>query len=156
MKINADIVPSWVYNLADYCQMFELSDADLEQSLLDFPAGISSFNAEMHAKDHRVHSGDPIYDLSHEAISALAEQIFQTNETHLRQHSDMLCHKDEEILDAILSDWQKSKAMFLADYEKGKEEERYQFMKLPHFPFADYTFNIALCSGHFFHTTEGD
>jgi len=152
MKKGVDIDPSWVYCMADYCQMFDLSDADLERSLLDYPAGISSFNAEMFVKGHRVHSGDVVYELSPEAVAVYAKKLFQINEAHLRQHYEILREHDEQTLEGILSDWQKSKALFLEDYEKGKEEERYQFMKLPHLPFADYTFDMALCSGHLFHS----
>ena len=152
MKRGMDLTPSWVYSMADYCQMFDLSDADFSRNILDYPAGISSFNAEMFAKSFKVHSGDSFYDCSSDEISQYAEQLFEINERHLKKHASILRQNDESTIDGILTDWQKSKALFLQDYEKGKEEERYQFMKLPHLPFGDYHFDMALCSAHLFHT----
>jgi len=152
MKTDADLSPSWVYSMADYCQMFDLTDEDLTQSLLDYPAGISSFNAEMFAKGHKVQSGDGIYNLSYEEIAKHAEQLFRINEAHLREHRQILSQSDQQAFESILSDWQISKTKFLEDYKNGKEEERYIFMQLPRFPFEDYSFDIALCSAHLFNS----
>jgi len=152
MKKELDLVPSWVYSMADYCQIFDLSDEDLTGNILDYPAGISSFNAEMQAKGRTILSGDPMYDFSYEKIAAYAEQLIQINAAHLREHSQILRQSSSQLLEVVLTDWEKSKRIFLEDYKKGKIEERYKFMKLPHLPFEDYTFDIALCSAHLFHT----
>ena len=42
----------------------------------------------------------------------------------------------------------KSMLQFLADFEQGLEEGRYIAAELPNLPFADNTFDLALCS-HF-------
>ena len=142
----------WIYNLADYRQMFDLSDRDLNRSLLDFPGGISSFNAEMNALGHSVISGDDLYDLSPEVMIEQAEVIFREDEAHLRVHLDQVTAHDEEAIADLLARWQQSKKTFLEDYEIGKKEARYQIMHLPTLPLEFHQFQLLLCSAALFHT----
>lgn len=145
------LIPGWVYNLADYRQIFDLSDEDLGKRILDFPGGISSFNAEMADKGYFVVSGDPHYQLDFSAMSELAEDRFLQNEKDLSEHLNRLKFQDEPHLQAIFQSWQKSKDLFLADYEKGLHAHRYQEMHLPKLPFKDFHFELALCSDLLFH-----
>ncbi|MCL4261960.1 MAG: hypothetical protein KJ069_02025 [Anaerolineae bacterium] len=45
-------------------------------------------------------------------------------------------------------------ARFLQDYEAGKADGRYQPISLPHLPFADGEFGLALCSHFLFLYSE--
>lgn len=146
------ITPTWIFSLADYCQMFDLTNEDLTRPILDYPGGISSFNAEMHLSGHRVLSGDQHYTLSASEMQQYAENIYQRTVKHLRQHVDRLKRSDEEAIANIVTAWQKSKEQFLADYPVGKKEGRYQSMQLPHLPFNNHDFVLALCSDFLFHT----
>lgn len=146
------VIPvGWVYSLADYRQMFDLSEHDLAQSILDFPGGISSFNAEMHAFEHKVVSGDDIYDYSPSQMQIHSENILQANKSHLRDHLEVLINQDENYVEAIFAAWEQSKTMFVQDYELGKLNSRYLPMWLPKLPFKERQFNLALCSDLLFH-----
>ncbi|MCB1827705.1 MAG: hypothetical protein KDH94_04690 [Coxiellaceae bacterium] len=149
MTTDAEFVPSWVYSMADYCQMFDLSESDLEFAILDYPAGISSFNAEMFQQGYKVHSGDPNYNMSLVELTSFSKTILDKNVEHLKAHEEIL--RDSTALDRIVSDWEESRTTFLKDYEQGKFESRYQMMMLPRLPFDDQQFDIALCSDHLFH-----
>jgi SAM-dependent methyltransferase len=145
------LIPGWIYDLADYRQIFDLSDADLGKRILDFPGGISSFNAEMREAAYSIVSGDPHYHVNLDAMSDLAEEILAQNEKDLREHVDRLKFKDEENLQTIFRNWSRNKDKFLADYTAGLREHRYQAMHLPKLPFKDFHFELALCSDLLFH-----
>lgn len=145
------LIPGWVYDLADYRQIFDLSEADMGKQILDFPGGISSFNAEMCEARHFVVSGDPNYGLDFDAMSDVAEDMLEQNEKDLREHLDRLKFKDEAHLQAIFQNWRKNKDKFLADYSNGLREHRYQAMHLPKLPFKNFQFELALCSDLLFH-----
>lgn len=144
--------PGWVYNMADYRQMFDLVDEELQKEILDYPGGISSFNAQMHELGHHVVSGDEAYQFNPEEIKNYAENVFQADEAHLRKHLESLKLRDEKAIDAILQLWHDAKDKFLQDYEKGKQEGRYQSIGLPKFPYEFHHFKLALCSDMLFHT----
>jgi hypothetical protein len=145
------LIPGWVYDLADYRQIFDLSEEDLGKRILDFPGGISSFNAQMHEAGHFVVSGDPHYQLEFPAMSDLAAERLAQNEQDLREHLDRLKFQDEAHLQVIFQNWLKNKDKFLGDYSSGLREHRYQEMHLPKLPFKDFHFELALCSDLLFH-----
>ena len=45
---------------SDYCSIFNLSPADLEVKILEFPAGVSTFNAQMTALGKSVVSANSL------------------------------------------------------------------------------------------------
>ncbi len=144
--------PGWVYSLADYQQMFDLNDADFNKTILDYPGGISSFNAQMHDMNKRVVSGDQLYQLTPPQMDQAVDQIYEANETHLRAHLENLKQQDEASIQNILNTWQQSKNAFLKDYAAGRHEQRYLLMTLPTLPFEFHEFQLALCSDLLFHT----
>ena len=156
MKTKRMVAPGWVYSLLDYRQMFDLSDQDLSKTILDFPGGISSFNAEMTALGHKVVSGDQFYDLNEEDMTKHAHVLFEENEAHFMAHKDALQNNDDETINAILGEWRQSKDHFLQDYLIGKEKGRYQVMELPTLPPMEHHFDLALCSDFLFHTQTPD
>lgn len=146
--------PSWVYSLADYRQMFDLSDCDLERVILDYPASISSFNAEMREKGYQVTSGDSHYDLSLSAMKQFSQNTLDINKQHLKKYADILQNNNQ--LESIFTQWQRRTDLFLKDYEAGKAAGFYQKMDLPKLPFNDQAFDIALCSDYLFHNHVAD
>lgn len=145
-----DVVPGWIYGLAEYQQIFALEETDLTKSILDFPGSIGSFNAEMQAKGRSVTSGDAIYNLSFDAMQVFAEKLFQANQDNLRAQPQLL--QDAAAgFEETLSAWEMHKALFLADYAKGISEKRYQSVLMPHLPYQDHQFQLALCSDYVFH-----
>jgi hypothetical protein len=151
MEKHAILIPGWVYNLADYRQMFDLSDEDLKKRILNVPGGISSVNAQLHEMGHSIVSGDPHYHLDHKAMSALAEEVLAANEKNLRENLERLKNSSESALIELMQNWRKNKDCFLEDYSEGRKELRYQEMNLPQLPFGDQHFELLLCTDLLFH-----
>ncbi len=151
MKIH-DTTADWVYNLADYHRIFDLSDVDLSKSILDYPGGISSFNVEMQALGHQVVSADASYDLTLSAMQQQAQAIISHNEEYLRTHQDYLKDSSEAAMGQIIQVWRDNMQAFLADYKMGRSQGRYKKMTLPKLSAADHEFQLALCSDMLFHS----
>ena len=140
----------WIYDLADYRQMFDLSARDLLKKILDFPAGMSSFNAQMTVQGHQVISGDELYVLTPPEITQRTKAFFEQDEKNLTKHKELLVNPDE--IDNIVQEWRARRQRFLEDYSLEQKAQRYLPMQLPHLPFVDQSFGLALCSDFLFHT----
>lgn len=146
MKVKTPLILSWVHSLENYKHMFALTDRDLQQSILEYPASISSFNAEMHKRGHDVTSVDPHYDLTPLDMSKHADNIIQNLVTNLHHYVSLIQDKSEKTQDNILSAWNHYAQIFVADYSDGKLEGRYRAGALPKLPFCDFEFELALYS----------
>ncbi len=136
----------WVYSLRDYHQMFDLSDEDLSRKILDYPGGISSFNAELAQQGVFVISGDALYSRSRDVLSVESDELFQANCQMFRDHQERIKGHDESVIETIFNDWLLSKQIFLDDYERGYEEGRYRAIESLLLPFDDDQFELALCT----------
>lgn len=119
----------WVYNLTDYRQIFGLTDQELQKSVVDYHAGISSVNAELYAAGKTMVSVDPAYHLSSKEMAGYAEEILKNT---LLQGGDLLTPE-------IVSRWRQSVEEFLVDYPIGKKQGRYR-------PTVTGTFELLLCT----------
>jgi hypothetical protein len=143
-----DQVVPWGRNFDEYCRMFALSDEDLAHRILGCGDGPASFNAEATRRGSTVISCDPIYKWEAADIRA---RIAATRDTVLEQAR---LNADAYIWDSIGSvdelDQIRMAAMnaFLDDYPRGTAGGRYVEGELPTLPFADRSFELALCS-HF-------
>ncbi len=151
MSKTRSVSTMWVYSLTDYRQLFDLHDEDLTKSILDFPGGISSFNAQMKKLGHFVVSADEIYDQDANEIKALAENIYVHAKEHLETNLELLKSPNEAVLQSIEKTWSQSQGAFLKDYTAGQSEGRYVFASLPKLPFKDQQFQLMLCSDLLFH-----
>jgi hypothetical protein len=128
--------------------MFALSDEDLTRRILGCGDGPASFNAEATRLGSTVISCDPIYRW--EAID-IRERVTTTRDEILEQTRR---NAGEFVWDSIRSVDQLGRirmaAMdaFLDDFSDGKAQGRYVDNELPTLPFADRSFDLALCS-HF-------
>ena len=144
--------PGWVYCLDDYRLMFDLTDADLQKRILDYPGGISSVTAEMHALGLNAVSGDEFYSSNISEVENFAEKVLKEDIVHLQSHPEILQAEQAQALDALIESWQQRKQQFVSDYRQGIETERYRQMHMPSLPFSPNRFDIALCSDLLFHT----
>ena len=141
------VVP-WGRSFDEYCRMFALTEADLRLNILGCGDGPASFNAEATRRGVRVISCDPIYrwdgPLLRERIDATYQQIIdQTRENAHEFVWDSI--RSVEELGAVRMTAMQS---FLDDYGSGRTSGRYVAAELPTLPFADASFDLALCS-HF-------
>jgi hypothetical protein len=144
---------AWIYNLKNYKEMYDLKEEEFEYYILDFPAGLSSFNAEMLQMGYdNVISGDRLYQLEPEEMEQQAAKLLVNSEKYLRKHAKMLRKNEEKYIQKILHKWQQSVNIFIQDYRLGKKTNRYRFMDLPSLPFKEHEFKLALCSDLVFHS----
>lgn len=143
----SEVVP-WGRSFDEYCQMFALDAADLQKSILGCADGPASFNAELNQRGGQVLSVDPLYQYSAEQI---AQRIEVTAELVLEQVEQ---HQQDFVWEQLTSVAQlagiRREAMnnFLADFPAGQAAGRYLSAELPQLPFADQSFDLALCA-HF-------
>jgi hypothetical protein len=138
----------WGRSFDEYSRMFQLSNADLQRHILGCADGPASFNAEMSRRGHRVISCDPLYQLTtgqiKQRIDATYEEVIgQTRQNEAKFVWDLITSPDElgRVRLEAMND-------FLGDYEQGSEDGRYIPAQLPDLPFAQLSFDLALCS-HF-------
>ena len=129
--------------------MFALSEADFGRPILGCADGPAAFNARATARGSHVVSCDPLYHFDRAAIAA---RIAETRDVVLEQTRQ---HADAFVWDGAIGSVDelgvvRKAAMdaFLEDYDEGRRAGRYVDASLPELPFADPSFDLALCS-HF-------
>lgn len=153
MKLE-QVVP-WGRSLSEYQQMFQLSEADLQLSILGCADGPASFNAEMNLLEKRVVSCDPIYCFSVDEIRNRVHETSAQITEYARQNSGEFNWSDSiPNPDALAEHRLKTMDRFLADYEVGTRDGRYVSAELPNLPFDEHAFDLVLCSHFLFLYSE--
>ena len=141
-----DQVVPWGRSFDEYCRMFALSDDDLRLRILGCGDGPAGFNAEATRRGAAVISCDPIYQWQdvhiRERIAATYDRII--DET--RQNVDQFVWNSIPSVDELGRLRMAAMEEFLADYPFGKAQGRYVAAELPTLPFAESSFDLALCS----------
>ncbi|MCU0548616.1 MAG: SAM-dependent methyltransferase [Leptolyngbya sp. Prado105] len=144
MDLNA-VVP-WGRTLAEYQEMFNLSDTDLDAKILGCGDGPASFNAEMTALGYSVISIDPIYQFSADEIRQRVQETYDSVISQVKQNLDRYVWKNFRDADQLGQARLAAMERFLLDYEAGHAENRYQFQALPRLAFESDQFELCLCS----------
>lgn len=138
------VVP-WGRRLEEYRAFFALDDVAPGVSVLDAGGGPASFAAEACALGANVIAADPIYELPGEAI----RQCFEATRAAMMESLRLARYRfrwsrygSPEALERIR---REALELFLADYE-ARRGTRYVPASLPHLPFANDAFDLALSS----------
>jgi hypothetical protein len=141
------IVP-WGRSFDEYRRMFALSDADLQKKILGCGDGPASFNAEGTRRGVAIVSCDPLYRFNTDAISTRIDETYGLiiDQTRKNQHEYVwtTIRSVEELGAARM----RAMRVFLDDFNEGLSSGRYIDAELPSLPFANHSFDIAVCS-HF-------
>ncbi|MCY7321645.1 MAG: SAM-dependent methyltransferase [Phormidesmis sp. CAN_BIN36] len=141
------VVP-WGRSFSEYCQMFDLTNADLQSKILDCGGGPASFNAEMTQQGASVVSCDPLYQFSVSEISQRIDQtypiVIKATEVNYNNFVWAVIQSPEKLGQIRMATMQQ----FLADFSLELQQGRYQQESLPDLPFDSQQFDLALCS-HF-------
>jgi hypothetical protein len=146
MVFTLDSVVPWGRPFDEYVSIFSLTPNDLEKRIIGCGDGPASFNAAMRKRGKFVVSVDPIYEFSGAEIRRRVEEVYP------KMMEQILAHLSTYIFTTITSPEHLGRirmgAMeeFLEDFECGKAEGRYLPHALPHLPYADDSFDLALCS----------
>jgi hypothetical protein len=154
MPVHYENIVPWGRSYTEYVAMFGLTPYFLSKKVLGCGDGPAAFNAVGNAFGCKITSIDPIFSLSKKEIEkqinkTFGEVINQTKANWEKFNWEMF--GDVEGLGKIRM---KSMLQFLSDFEQGLEEKRYVAAELPNLPFANNTFDLALCS-HFLFLYSG-
>ena len=135
-------------SLDEYIKMFNLSKKDLQKSIIGVADGPASFNAEATFFGSKVISVDPIYEFSGEEIEKRFNEVIDNIISQVKDSPNDWVWSYHENPDKLCDKRKESFKKFIADYDKGRREKRYQIGKLPKLNYHDNEFDLALCS-HF-------
>ncbi len=119
------IIPDCL-TLSQYQTLFSLTPDDLTKKIIDFPARLNSFNAEMFQQNHLSVACDELY------MDPLKLKKFSQENLTIKAN------------DA------KTIQQFEQDFQHGFKENRYVAGTLPRLPFTNYQFDLLLSSFFFF------
>jgi SAM-dependent methyltransferase len=151
MVLKLENVVPWGRALSEYVSMFGLSSGETTARVLDCAGGPSSFNAEMRRRGRRVVSCDPIYQFSAAEIARRVRETVPVMAQATRAHEGSFVWTRFGSVEQLGGIRMEAMEGFLADFPAGRREGRYIVAELPFLPFADRTFDLALCS-HFLFT----
>jgi len=144
MKL-ANIVP-WGRTLLEYKEMFNLTENDLESKIVGCGDGPASFNVELTHSAGSIISVDPTYRLTKEQFSSHIDEVAEEVMAQVRQNADAFVWKNIANSDVLYEMRMSAMKQFLEDYDVGKKEGRYLDASLPHLPFQEQQFDLALSS----------
>lgn len=145
----------WGHTLADYQQMFDLTDADLDKKIIDCGAGPASFNAEMHQLGKHVVSVDELYNLPYDMLQQSINKQFKQMQAGIAEHVDKFNWDRYKNLAELTAARQRGLDAFFTDFELGRQKGRYYPEELNKLSFADASFDIAL-SAHYLFTIKAE
>lgn len=146
-KLN-HVVP-WGRTFEEYSRMFRLTEEDLGKRIAGFGDGPASFNCEGHRMGMDITSFDMIYRFTKEELAQRIEEVRATVIQQMRENKENYIwtqiHSVEELEEIRMG----AMRVFLEDYERGKEENRYCYHELPNrLNVDDNSYDIGL-SSHF-------
>lgn len=141
-----DQVVPWGRSFDEYRRMFALSDADLGLRILGCGDGPASFNAEATRRGANVISCDPIYQFTADHIRDRVAITYEQILEQTRQNVDDFVWDSIGSVDELGRIRMAAMEAFLEDFGPGKAQGRYIEGELPVLPFADSSFDLALCS----------
>jgi hypothetical protein len=141
------VVP-WGRSFDEYRRMFALTDADLRLRILGCADGPASFNAEATRGGANVISCDPIYRWDRPQIRDRIDATYQQIIDQTRQNAGEFVWDSIRSVEELGTVRMTAMQTFLEDYRCGEAGGRYVAAALPTLPFADASFDLALCS-HF-------
>lgn len=144
MKLES-VVP-WGRSLDEYRAMFDLRDEDLGLNILGCGDGPASFNAQWSALGGRVTSVDPIYAFSSGEIRQRVHETYLNIVEQTRASAHRFVWDRFADADDLGRARLQAAALFLADFERGREAGRYIAASIPALPFQNGAFELGLCS----------
>ncbi|MFI2609132.1 methyltransferase domain-containing protein [Kitasatospora sp. NPDC018619] len=131
-------------SFAEYRAMFALTERDLEQRVLDCPAGAAGFVAEAGRRGTDAVAVDRQYAEHREELGLLVEQETLFKRELLRKETEGYVWSWYTDADDLIRRWTAAARAFRADI--AARPERYVAASLPELPFADDSFDLVLSS----------
>ena len=144
----------WGHGIDEYREMFDLSPDEINSRILEYGCGPSAVNSRQTHANHQVVSCDPLFVLDKDTLASKAVVIFGDMSEEVKKHQEHFDFSRSGSLDNLLEERKSGMKEFFVDYEQGKEEGRYLGVHDYHLPFADFSFDFALCSHYLFADLE--
>lgn len=154
MAFELEEVVPWGRSFGEYLRMFALTEADLKMRILGCGDGPASFNAFASRHGCKAVSVDPIYAFSATQIAERIEETAPVIAEQTRRNAGEFVWTHFESVDELLEARLDAMNDFLGDLPSGLRAGRYVAAALPSLPFADASFDIALCSHFLFLYSE--
>ena len=154
MALKLDDVVPFGRSFDEYRRIFALADEDLDKKIISVADGPAGFNAAMKARGKIVTSVDPLYGFSAEDIKRRFYEVVDSVIDQVRATPGDWTWWYHKSPDGLKANRVRALETFLPDYDAGKKERRYVTGELPHLPFEDRSFDIALCSHFLFLYSE--
>ena len=154
MAMKLEKVVPFGRSLEEYTKIFDLVGLDLNKNILGVGDGPASFNAEATKMGEKVTSIDPIYKFSAAEISARFNEVIDDIINQVKATPNDWVWKYHKSPEDLRKNRIKAIELFLQDYDRGKEEGRYQTQELPNLSFEKDSFDLALCSHFLFLYSE--
>ncbi|WP_427159299.1 SAM-dependent methyltransferase [Aliinostoc sp. HNIBRCY26] len=148
MVMQLEQVVPFGRSLDEYVKMFNLTDADLQKSILSVADGPASFNAEGTRQGYRIKSIDPLYIFTSAQIRDRFAQVVDNVIAQVERTPDDWVWKYHKSPDGLRKNREQVTQLFCADFELGKYEGRYEVGELPKLKYQDGEFDLGL-SSHF-------
>ncbi len=150
MTFTLESVVPWGRTLSEYRAMLALTDRDLTQRILGCGDGPASFNAEARAFGANVISCDPIYRFSAADIETRVRETYDSVIQGVKDNMHQFIWTHYASPDVLGEVRMGAMRGFLADYVLPESKGRYIAAELPTLPFADASFDLALCANFLF------
>jgi hypothetical protein len=140
----------WGRSFEEYQKMFSLTDADLSKRILGCGDGPASFNAQLTARGGKIISIDPVYQFDAASLQTRIREAYNEIMPQARKNQEKYIWDSIPSVEALGKIRMDAMNIFIADFERGKEEGRYLCEALPRLGFEDDSFDLALCSHYLF------
>jgi hypothetical protein len=140
----------WGHGVDEYREMFDLSQDEINSSILEYGCGPSAVNAQQTPQDHKIISCDPLFVLDKDTLASKAIMIFADMAAEIKKEQVHFDFSRSGSYDHLVAERQQGMKQFFADYESGIAQGRYLGVADYHLPFADFTFDYALSSHYLF------
>ena len=144
-----NVVP-WGRSFDEYRDMFMLTDADLQETILGCGDGPASFNAELTKAGGSVVSADPVYRFTVAEIRSRVREVCPEIMSEVSKNLDDYVWESIRDIEHLGKVRMEAMELFFNDYEQGKQAGRYIDASLPELPFENNAFDLALCSHYLF------
>jgi hypothetical protein len=154
MAMILDKVVPFGRSMDEYVKMFNLTDTDLNKKIIGIGDGPASFNAEMTRLGNSVVSVDPLYQFSGDEIFQRFQEVVDNIINQVKATPNDWVWSYHKSADDLRDNRVKVIQQFIADYEIGKKNHRYQIGELPKLAYQNQEFDMALCSHFLFLYSE--
>ncbi len=154
MTFILDHVVPWGRSFEEYVQFFDLGTQDLAKRIIGCADGPAAFNSVLTARGGSIVSCDPLYRLPGDEIRARIAECYPEIYKQVVQNKDLFTWESISSPRELGVLRHSAMKLFLADYETGRRDGRYCTAALPYLPFADYSFDLAICSHFLFYYSD--